>query len=276
MAEEAKMLLDYHIHSALCGHAKGKPGEYLASAVKAGLREVGFADHAPLPPEAREKIRLSVPFRRITMTDKEVPGYIRAVHRLKKISPIPVKLGMEVDYLPYSRSVFNLLADHDFDYFIGSVHFVDHWGFDQEEFLFEQERYGYGPLIRRYLSLIRGMASTRLFDIVGHLDLPKKFGTKPGRQFDADFRATLSEIRKNGMAVELNTSGWERPVREAYPSRKILRTCFEMDIPVTLGSDSHAPDQVARHFGRAKNLLKSVGYNRIASFLGHRLIPVRM
>ncbi|MBI3316105.1 MAG: PHP domain-containing protein, partial [Candidatus Omnitrophica bacterium] len=40
--------VDYHMHTPLCGHAVGEPGEYVEQAIKVGLSEIGFSDHAPL------------------------------------------------------------------------------------------------------------------------------------------------------------------------------------------------------------------------------------
>lgn len=268
------MALDYHIHTPLCGHARGRPEEYLREAVRRGLSEIGFADHAPLPEEARRHVRLSVPFETIAMPWERLASYVRIVERLRRTSPIPVRLGLETDYVPYSRRFVTAVLEHPFDYLIGSVHFVDHWGFDQEEFLFEQERYGFGRLMRRYLELVTEMASTRLFDVAGHLDLPKKFGRKPDRRFDAAFRRALKAVKLAGMAVELNTSGWDRPAAEAYPSEALLRLCHELDIPVTLGSDAHSPEEVGRHLDRGRRLLRKVGYRRLASFRRHVLTAV--
>jgi len=262
-------LVDYHIHTKLCNHATGEPEEYLKEAQKKNLLEIGFSDHAPLLPDATKNIRYSIPFEKITMPLSKIKHYINMIKSLSKKSKIPVKLGLETDFFPSTLSIFQTIKNFDFDYIIGSIHFVDYIGFDQEEFIYETEKYGYGRLIKKYLYLIRKMAETRLYDIVGHLDIPKKFGKKPGKMFDNDFRKTLNVIRLNRMAVEINTSGLDRKVKEIYPSLKLIKTCFELNIPVTLGSDAHRPEEVGRHFDEAKKILKKVGYNKIVLFKDH-------
>jgi histidinol-phosphatase (PHP family) len=270
------MLLDYHIHTKRCRHATGEMKEYLAAAVRKGLSEIGISDHFPYLAEHRAAIRLSIPLDKVAMPESELPLYVRDVENLRKRSPIPVKLGCEVDFFPGSVAAFNILSRYDFDYFIGSVHFIDGWGFDQDEYRDRRGKSGPASVYRRYLGLLALMAGTRLFDIVGHLDLPKKFGVHPPAGLDADFKAALRAVRKSGMAVEINTSGLDKPAGEAYPSEKILRMCFDLDIPVTLGSDSHHPGEVGRHFDAAVRMLRRIGYRSLASFERHILKPVRL
>ena len=268
------MLLDYHIHTKRCGHATGEMKDYLAAAVRNGAAEIGFSDHFPYLSEHRKSLTRTIPLDQVAMSEKEIPLYVKDVLRLAGTSKIPVKLGCEIDYFPGSVAAFNVLRGFDFDYFIGSIHFIDGWGFDQDQHQARMLELGISRVYRRYLELLSMMAETRLFDIVGHLDLPKKFGHFPPDGLDRDFRASLEAVKRNGMAVELNTSGLDRKAGEVYPSKKILRICFELDIPVTLGSDSHKPGEVARHFSDARRILKQIGYTKLASFERHVIRPV--
>jgi len=265
------MLVDYHIHTKRCRHAAGEMKEYLATAVKKGLAEIGFSDHFPYLAEHRARIKLSLPLDKVAMPESELPCYVRDVEELRKKSPIPIRLGCEVDFFPGSVAAFNLLSRFDFDYFIGSIHFIDGWGFDQDEYKDGSGKYSPTAVYKRYLELLTEMAGTRLFDIVGHLDLPKKFGVHPPAGLDRDFKSALNAVKKSGMAVEVNTSGLDKTAAEAYPSGKILRICFDLGIPVTLGSDSHKPEEVGRHFSEARAALRKIGYRKLATFERHVL-----
>ncbi len=251
------MLVDYHIHTYLCGHAEGKPIEYVKEAERKGISEIGFSDHIMVDkwrPEYAMKLT-------------QVVDYIRLVENVEKESSIPVKLGAEVDYFPdKEKEIRVLLEEFAFDYVIGSVHFLDDWVIDDPRYIRGYYQRDINEIYRHYFSLIEKMVSSGLFDIVGHFDLVKKFGFRPTVNVMSEIIAALDKIRMNGLCIEVNTSGLEKPAKEVYPGEKILNICWRMEIPVTLGSDSHKPWEVGRHFDKALNLIKKVGYKEIATF----------
>ena len=73
-----KDLIDYHIHTALCGHAAGEMADYAAAAARKGLREIGFADHFPL------RLLGFDPPAKVTMEAEELDCYVEAVRRLAR------------------------------------------------------------------------------------------------------------------------------------------------------------------------------------------------
>ena len=113
---------------------------------------------------------------------------------------------------------------------------------------------------------IINMVNTGLFNIVGHLDLPKKFMKAPTKNIDDIVWSVLRAIKNQGMAIELNTAGLRKPVKEIYPSKRILEMCYQLKIPLTLGSDAHDPEEVAYAFPPSIDLLKSIGYKEIITF----------
>jgi histidinol-phosphatase (PHP family) len=266
------MLIDYHIHTKRCRHATGEAGEYLRQAERIGLSEIGFSDHCPY----FRTFKKSVSLKNVAMPVAELPEYVEEITRLRKRSRIPIRLGMEVDFLPGDFKAFTLLKRYDFDYFIGSIHFIDEWGFDQEEFLIEFDKMGKRRAFIRYCDLLGKMGDSCLFDIVGHIDLPKKFGHYPDKGIFPHFEKALRHIKAGHMAVEVNTSGLDRKAQEMYPSQKILEMCYNLDIPITLGSDSHKPEEVGRHFDLAKKVLRKVGYTSIVRFEKHRFQKVKL
>jgi histidinol-phosphatase (PHP family) len=66
--------------------------------------------------------------------------------------------------------------------------------------------------------------------------------------------------------VEINTSGLRKPVKEIYPSGDIVEIFFQENVPVTLGSDSHSPDDVCEGYPLAIEMLKKTGYRKISGF----------
>ncbi len=266
------MYIDYHIHTKRCRHAEGEMIEYVRRAENKKIQEMGFSDHCPYFRTFKKSISLE----KVAMPLSELPSYIKDVENVRKKTKIPIKLGLEVDFLPGDFSAFNILKKYDFDYFIGSIHFIDEWGFDQEEFLIEFDRMGKKKAYRRYCELLGQMGDSCLFDIVGHIDLPKKFGHYPSKDIFPYFEKALKRIKAGGMAVEINTSGLDREAKEMYPSEHILKLCFQQNIPITLGSDAHNPEEVGRYFPEAKKLLKKTGYDSIVKFTRHRYERIRI
>jgi histidinol-phosphatase (PHP family) len=113
---------------------------------------------------------------------------------------------------------------------------------------------------------LKDAAGSGMFDIVGHIDVVKVFGYRPDRDYDDVLRDAMKAIKENGLVVEINTAGLRKPVREVYPSVKILEIIKEMKIPLTLGSDSHTPGDVGRDFDLAVELVKEYGGGKITVF----------
>jgi len=265
--------VDYHLHTFRCGHARGRMADYVRAARKRGLREIGFADHVPLyfcPPERRPS--------GLAMTESELPQYVDDVLALRAANPdLPVRLGIEADFVPGREAeLAALLSGYPFDYVLGSVHYIDGWGFDQTELLDGYRNWDPDALYRRYFLLVQEAARSGLFDVLAHPDLLKKFGCRPGGDLTALYRETASVIAGSGIGVEVNTAGLRAPVAEIYPHPAFLAACRELNIPVTLGSDAHRPEEVGFGYHAAVALLRRAGYDRLAVFQERRrrLVPL--
>ncbi len=257
------MLVDYHVHTELCGHAIGEMEDYVRVATERGLQELGFNDHAPL---------LHVRDPGLTMAADELSGYVERVRELQKEHRRPkIRLGIEADFVPgYEEDLRLLLDAYEFDFVYGSVHFIGNWGFDDSRFMSQYQQHDVDEAYGQFFNLIRKAAQSGLFDVLGHIDLIKKFNYRPTGQIDDLLRETVQAIAASGMCIEVNTSGLRRPCREIYPSEHILGLCHRHDVPVTMGSDAHRPQDVGRDFDLAVQLLRRVGYTQVATFAGRR------
>jgi histidinol-phosphatase (PHP family) len=99
-----------------------------------------------------------------------------------------------------------------------------------------------------------------LFDIIGHADLPKKFGHRPTKDCTPLYERFLTAAKKHNCAIELNTAGLRKDCKEIYPNRQILELAFAKGVPITFGSDAHKPEEVGMSFAEAIQLARSVGY----------------
>lgn len=253
------MLIDYHIHTRLCKHASGVPEDYVKQAIKEGFFEIGFADHIPMPNEYDPENR---------MTILELPEYINMINELKsRYSEIYIKLGIEVDYFPkYVDYVKKVIDENRFDYVLGAVHFLDEWGIDNDKYIDEFKKRDINEVYREYFDTVKKAAETKIFDVIAHFDVIKKFGYKPENGYLEIATDALETIKKNDICLEINTSGLRKEAKEVYPNDEIIVKAHELDIPITLGSDSHNPSEVGWHFNETIEKLKKIGYRKLCRF----------
>ncbi|MEG6521877.1 histidinol-phosphatase [Desulfotomaculum sp. 1211_IL3151] len=267
------MKIDYHIHTFRCGHAVGTVAEYVAAARGKGFVEFGFSEHLPLywlPKEKREP--------GFAPLDEELPIYIAEVQQTGRENPdLSIKLGIEADFIPgQEQKLKNILLDLPLDYAFGSVHFLDDWAFDDPAKIEEYKKHDIYELYRKYFHHVQLAAASGLFDIIGHPDLIKKFGFRPKVPIDNLYQQTVKVIKENNLCVDVNTAGWRYPCAELYPSPDFLKLCYEYEVPITLGSDAHRPEQVGDGLDQAIAILKEIGYRQVATFTGRQRNMVKL
>ena len=261
---------DYHTHTPLCRHAKGEPTELAAQAVRIGLDEMGFSDHNPMPREDFDNWR---------MRAADLAAYVEKVAQARRDHPrLRIKLALEVDYLPgYEDWIKELTARYPWDYLIGSVHYLSsNWALDNPEQISEWR--GRDPLEvwTTYCELLTKAAESELFDIIGHADLCKKFGFYPQQDHPSLFKAFIRAAKQHGVAVELNTAGLRKDCREIYPSPKIAQMAAQAGVPITFGSDAHAPGEVGLNFVEAVELAQQAGYTHWVRFTRRKREAIRI
>jgi histidinol-phosphatase (PHP family) len=255
---------DYHMHTPLCRHASGEPAEYAARAVAVGLEEIGFSDHSPMRRDDFDNWR---------MRFDQLDEYVESVRRVQKDSAgLVVKLALEVDFLPgHEEWIRELAGRHPWDYLIGSVHYVsDSWAVDNPETIGKWK--GRDPLEvwTAYFDRLTQAADSGLFEIMAHADLPKKFKIYPKEDCTPLFKRFLETAQRKNVAIELNTAGLRKDCREIYPSRAFLQLAAQHKIPITFGSDAHAPSEVGSAFAEAVAQAREVGYTRSCRFTQRR------
>jgi histidinol-phosphatase (PHP family) len=261
---------DYHMHTPLCRHATGEPVEYAARAIEAGLSEIGFSDHSPMRRDDFDEWRM-----RLDQLDEYVEKVRFAARQFPRLT---IKLALEVDYLPgHEDWIHELAARHPWDYLIGSVHYVsDSWDVDNPAKLSEWKKRDPWEVWSVYFERLTMAAASGLFDIIGHADLPKKFGHRPQRDCTPLYETFLRAAKQSGVAYELNTAGLRKDCREIYPCPDFVQRAQRMGVPITLGSDAHEPGDVGRDFAAAIALARAAGYRETCRFTARRrtLVPL--
>jgi histidinol-phosphatase (PHP family) len=265
-------MIDLHVHTPRCGHASGAMDEYVEAARLAGVDTMAFCDHLPLPPGY--PTGYSMPW-------VELPDYVRDVAEVAARSSMAggpeVLLGIEADWIRgHEQLVAGALEGHPFDIVLGSVHFIDDWAFDDPELRDGYKAWSADGLWDRYFQDLVAAASSGLYDVMAHPDLIKKFDCVPESDPRPWFETAAAVFAERGVSIEVNTGGLRKPCAEAYPSLEFLKTCRRWGVAATVGSDAHAPREVAYSFPTARELLVEAGYRSVVVFRGRRAEEVAL
>ena len=258
------------MHTPLCRHAKGEPTELAAHAVRIGLTEIGFSEHAPMMRDDWDDwhIRLA-----------ELDAYVEKVRQARRDHPqLTIKLALEVDYLPgHEDWIRQMAARQPWDYFIGSVHYItDDWALDNPHLVSEWKTRDTFQVWTTYFERLTMATESGLFEIIAHADLCKRFCFYPQQDCTHLIQKFLEAARRSGAAMELNTAGLRKDCKEIYPSPRIVNMAHELGVPITFASDAHAPDQVGMNFAEAIALARSAGYTHSCRFTARRREDVKL
>jgi histidinol-phosphatase (PHP family) len=256
------VIVDYHMHlrngSGEIAHETAAVDPFVDSAREAGVDEIGFTEHIYYFKQTRSL--WTVPYH-VERCVYDIEAYVSAVVAARGRG-LPVKLGLEVDYVPgREEETRELLAPYPWDYLLGSLHYIGELGVDAEPRLVDAV--GVEEAWRLYFDALAEAARSGLFDSLSHPDLVKIFGA---RAASFDYEPVVEAIAGAGVAVEVSTAGLHKPVGELYPNPEFLGACRARGVPITLASDAHSPDLVGRDFDLALELLRFVGYDTVTVF----------
>jgi len=249
------MNFDYHMHTTL-SDGQNTHEEMVISAIAKGFDEIGFSDHFCI----RQPVSWAVSAEEIVNLEVKVSQM-----KEKFGDRINILFGVEVDYFnDLEDEIRESLQWFNFDYVIGSIHFLDDWNYDTDRSRYG--KYSNDFLYEWYFRELQKGAKSKLFDIMGHPDLIKKFNIWPETSQKRIYEETAAVFAESGVAFEVNTSGKDRTCGEFFPGKDLLSAFFSAGVPVTLGSDSHKKEQIGRHFGEARTILKEIGYTKLSRF----------
>ena len=256
---------------------------YLQKAKERNLKEVGIVDHLY---RFRETLDYFEKHMDISETDlgRKQQQWLRQVMTenmgdfvsfVESQKPkwadhgIQLKLGMEADFFLGSHDELkDLLSIHKWDYVIGSVHFVDGWGFDNPEAIDQFQQYDLQELYGRFFQIVEEAIRSGLFDFVAHLDNLKVFNFRPDEQkLLPHYERIARALVETDTATEVNAGLFYRyPIKEMCPSPNFLRVLADAGVRFTTSSDSHFPDDIGIYVKENTERLKSFGIHQVATF----------
>jgi len=284
-------VLDYHLHLWPHGQQASAPtldqlAAYCDEAARHGVTEIALTEHLFRFRQADKVLRGfwdddtgASPELRQNMAaywdehaHADLDDYVNAVEEAKR-NGLPVILGLEVDhYADRMHVVADLLAGYPFDVLLGSVHWIGAWGFDDftnQVVAAEWDHRATEDVWRAYTTALEELADSRTCDVLAHPDLCKITGRRP--QTPTEFYDRMAEAAaRTGMAAEVSSAGWRKPVDEAYPAPPLLARFHQQGVPVTTASDAHTHDLVAHRADDMRSLLAAAGYSQLASYRARR------
>ena len=274
------MLSDYHTHlrpdeleaGAEAYFTAANAERYRAAAQEHGISELGVSEHI-----YRFRDALTIwqhPLWRQFALD-DLDAYCEFVREQTDL-----RLGIEADFIPGAEDrISNLLEAHDFDYVIGSVHFIGDRAVDMDEFTVWAGDQSPEQIWRRYFQVVGEAARSGLFDVLAHPDLVKVWGRErplPEGDLRRYYEPAIEAIAEASIAVEVSTAGLRKHVREIYPAPAFLQMCIDAAIPVALSSDAHRPEDIGADYDQALELLERLGIAELCTFerRARRLEPI--
>jgi histidinol-phosphatase (PHP family) len=264
------LLTDYHVHlrpdepehTPERAFTAANAERYRVVAEERGIAELGVAEHV-----YRFSAALDVwqhPFWRQYAHD-DLDAYCAFVRE-----ETDLRLGIEADFVAGREDrMASLLEAAEWDYVVGSVHFLREWSLDTEDYSVWGAGESPERVWRRYFETVAEAARSGLYDIIAHPDLVKVWGPRAPRP-EGDLRRyyepAVEAFADAGVAVELSTAGWRKPAAEQYPAVPMLEMLADAGCPIALSSDAHVPDQLGYEYERAVQLLDQVGVREIAVF----------
>ncbi|MHB8233590.1 MAG: histidinol-phosphatase [Solirubrobacteraceae bacterium] len=264
------MLTDYHLHlrpddldaSADEYFSEANVQRYRDAAGERGIAELGVSEHIYRFEQALDiwQHPFWVPFAR-----DDLDTYCAFVRERTDL-----RLGIEADFVPGAEDrTANLLAERDFDYVVGSVHFIREGAVDMDDYSVWDSGRSVEQIWQRYFETIGESARSGLFDILAHPDLVKIWGPErplPEGDLRRYYEPAIEAIAESGIAVEVSTAGLRKRVKELYPAPAFLAMCVEVGAPIALSSDAHRPQDIGADYDSALELLQQLGIEQLCMF----------
>jgi len=282
------MRIDYHMHFEYGTYDLNWVQGFFDHARERGIDEIGISEHSHGFREFKdlyydELILDETPvgqYQRQWLTKNKfrysLKDYLQFMDMLKE-KGYPVKTGIEICNFKNQERVRAILQEHQFDYVIGSIHFLNGWGYDFSNIKFVWDQYDLRDIYDWYATAVEDLCASGLYDVLGHPFNIRLFKNFPDFDVQPFLERVASAIQKAGMAIDINTGTLYRyPVMEISPYPAFMETARKYQIPIILSSDAHQPEDCGRHIDLAEEYVRKFGYEDVLVFAKRKAMSVKL
>ncbi len=263
----------------------GHIDRYVEAAMARGVSEIGFTEHLYRCVESEPALgrwwerdadpRLAADFgawiagQRTLSLERYVEVVLDA-----KARGLPVKLGLEVDFVPGTeRAVLDLLSGIPFDYLVGSIHWIGAWNFMRDSAPAEFARRGADGVFAEYFALEASLAASGMVDALAHVDVITRHRIRPDGSLADLYRPVVAAAVTSGTAVEVSSAGLRHEVGVVYPAPEFLSLFREAGVGITLASDAHLPEDAGWGHREVLAAARGAGYREYLRFSARQRLP---
>lgn len=274
------MKIDYHMHFEYGSYDEEWVQGFFDAAEKRGVEEIGISEHSHTFPEFKELYyedlvlddsfigRFQQGWLKKNKFKYTLDEYAAFMKKLKE--NYAVKMGIEVCNFQNQDKVKEILAGYDFDYVIGSVHFLRGWAYDSSEIKAEWEQHSLEEIYQWYTEEAEMLCGSGLYDVLGHPFNIRLFRHLPDFDVTPYLERVAKAMAKAQMAVDINTGTYYRyPIKEISPYPDFMRMAAKYDLPIITSSDAHKPEDCGSYNDEAVAYAREFGYTEVVRF-SHR------
>ena len=271
------MRFDYHMHFEYGDYDLNWVEGFFDAAKKHNLDEIGISEHTHTFPEFEKFYYDDLildnsqvgEFQKVWLKSNKfkhtLQDYFNFMYELQKNHA--VKIGIEVCNFKNQVEVAKILSAWNFDYIIGSVHFINGWGFDSSKIKSEFARHDLRDLYEEYTREIEKLAASKNYDILGHPFNIRLFKNFPDFDVTEYLERVAVALKNSDMAIDVNTgTKYRYPVGEISPYEDFMKIAARYEIPITINSDAHQPEDCGKFYEEAVDYVKSFGYKKISRY----------
>lgn len=226
------MIANYHTHTWRCNHSGGTERDYIETAIKRGVKVLGFSDHCP------QLFPTDDYYSSMRMRPELAEEYVKTLSALREEykKDIEILIGFEAEYYPklFGRLI-DFLKPLNIDYLILGQHFFDN-EYDEN---ITQDRTSPERLTRFYNQILEGVATGK-FSYIAHPDSLQFEGDPALYEFEV--RRFCEKVKAEGIPLEINFQGIYRG--RSYPSERFFSIAADMGCDFVFGCDAHNPEEI--------------------------------
>ena len=267
------MKIDYHMHFEYGSYDLEWVQGFFVSSKKNGVGEIGISEHSHGFIEFKDLY-----YEELILDDSVVGSYqakwleknkfkyslkdyFKFMQMLKE-KGYPVKIGIEICNFKNQEKVKAIIKDYEFDYIIGSVHFLNGWGYDFADIKQVWNDFSLQDIYKWYAEEITNLAQSGLYDVLGHPFNIRLFKNIPEFDVKPILEQVATVLKEANMVIDINTGTLYRyPIEEISPYPDFLQVAKKYDLPIITSSDAHKPEDCGRYIDEAIEYAKTFGYD---------------